>query len=285
MDPLELRRARPLLGTLVEICARPRDGQDVAAAIDAAFAAVAKVHRLMSFHERRSDVSRMNRLASRRAVRVHPWTFAVLQEAQRVARASRGLFDVSVGSVLTGRRLLPALRGAPAAHRRASYRDVLLLPGFRVRFVRPLSLDLGGIAKGFAVDRAVDCLRASGVESALVNAGGDLRCFGSLPRRVHVRDPQRPGTLVPFAELRNGAIATSAAYFSRTRYAGRPVSALVHRRRPSFVPAGSVSVAAARCVTADAWTKVLLLGGPHFLGRARRAGAYARWMPRGGAQR
>jgi len=277
-ETLELRRVRPLLGTLVEIAARGSEREHLARAIDAAFATVSQVHRLMSFHARGSDVSRLNRHAWRTALRVHPWTYAVLKEAQRVARASDGLFDVSVARILVARRLLPAPRGVRVPDRRACYRDIRLLPGFRVRFHRPLLLDLGGIAKGFAVDRAVQRLRSAGIDSALVNAGGDLRCFGPVVQRVHVRDPQAPSRLLPLADLASGAIATSAAYFTRQRRAGRDVCAQVDPRGGGRVPAGSVSVAARRCITADAWTKVLLLGGARFLGRARRAGAVGRLL-------
>lgn len=268
----ELRRSRPMLGTLVEITAQRSDGGDLAGALTAAFTSIAKVQRLMSFHDGASDVSRLNRLAARVALRVHPWTFAVLREAQRTAEASAGVFDITVAAHLTRTGHLPRPRGIPVPHRRACWRDIQLLPGKRVRFLRPLMLDLGGIAKGFAVDRAIACLRAQGVEAALVNAGGDLRCFGSQPQRVHVRDPRRPGILLPLAELTSAAIATSAAYFSITGCRDARASALVHRRRPHFVPRGSASAVAARCVVADAWTKVLLLGGRRFLGRAKRAG-------------
>ena len=274
--PLEARRARPLLGTLVEITVCGDDAARIAEAVEAAFTAVATVHRLMSFQDRASDVTRLNRCAARSTVRVHPWTFAVLEEARQVAEASHGLFDITVAAVLARRGLRQVTRGTPVPHRSASFRDIRLLPGLRVRFSRPLLLDLGGIAKGFAVDRAVDCLRGAGMLSGVVNAGGDLRCFGPFVQRVHVRDPGCPERLLPLAELRDGAVATSAAYASRSIRGGRAVCGLVHPGRPGFVPAASVSVAAQRCVTADAWTKVILLGGRRFLGRARRAGAFAR---------
>ena len=274
MTTHEMQRARPLLGTLVQIRVSGEDRDALAGAIESAFRTVARVHALMSYHRARSDVGRINRFAWRTPVRIHPWTHAVLREAQRVAGASGGLFDVSVARQLVARRVLPALRSARVPVRGASYRDIRLLPGFKVRLARPLLLDLGGIAKGFAVDRAVERLRAAGVHSGTVNAGGDLRCFGPRSERVHVRHPADPSLLLPLAELREGAIATSAAYFTRRRIAGREVSAQVHPRRPGFVPRDSVSVAAARCITADAWTKVLLLGGARLLGRARRAGAF-----------
>jgi len=222
----------------------------------------------MSFHEQYSDVSRINRAAQRRAVRVHPWTWAVLHEAQRVALLSHGLFDVTVASNLVRRGLLP--RSAPFADlpRGANFRDVRLLPGHRVRFARPLLVDLGGIAKGFAVDQAVASLRRANMHSGLVNAGGDLRAFGNAPRLIHVRHPTSPGILLPLAELRSGAVATSAGYFS-------PDGSAIVDPRKDFAAACdvSVSVAARRCITADAWTKVLLIGGPRVLGLLRRAGA------------
>lgn len=269
---IEVRRARPLLGTLVEISATGESQAAVMRAIDAGFAAVAKVEALMSFHNRHSELSRLNRLAHRTAFRVHPWTWDVLRCAQRISRATHGLFDISIGHELVRMGYLPQ----PSSARRnlqGDFRDIELLPGHRVRFRRPLCIDLGGIAKGYAVDRAVDRLRASGAASAVVNAGGDLRVFGPLSRRVHLRDPANPGTLIPFADLSYGALATSAAYFSRVRWRGRTITPLIHgRRRNSADTAFSVSVSAGTCMLADALTKVALLKGPKARGAVRRLG-------------
>jgi thiamine biosynthesis lipoprotein len=265
---VQLRRARPYLGTLVEITARGSNDSDVMQAIDDAFSAIARTHRLMSFHEHHSDVSRINREAHRRAVRVHPWTWNVLREAQHVASESRGLFDITIASNLVRRRLLPGTVFLTRNARAARFHDVCLLPGHRVRFARPLLVDLGGIAKGFAVDQAIASLRRANMRSGLVNAGGDLRVFGDAPQLIHVRHPTNPGRLLPMAELRSGALATSANYFSPGG------SSIVDPRRNLATTCdASVSVAAGRCVTADAWTKVLMIGGSRTLGLLRRAGA------------
>jgi thiamine biosynthesis lipoprotein len=271
--PVEIRRARPLLGTLVEVTVLAASESIGHAAAEEAFRAVARVHRLMSFHDRHSDVGRLNRRAWRGAVRVHPWTWALLQEVQRVSRSSRGLFDITVGAQLVRWHLLPRARGAPAPDGLAGAGDVLLLPGHRVRFRRRLMIDLGGIAKGFAVDRAIDALRRAGASAGVVNAGGDLRVWGPVSHEVHVRHPHSPGELVALAQLRNAAVATSAVYFSRARTNRGPVSALTYpgSSKPCL-RAASASVAADRCVRADAWTKVLLLGGRAVLGRLHRAG-------------
>ncbi|GAP65387.1 hypothetical protein MBSD_n0676 [Mizugakiibacter sediminis] len=245
-----IARARPLLGTLVEIRARGD-----ACAVTAAFAAVERVHALMSFHDPTSELSRLNREAARRALRVHPWTYRVLRAARRLHRLSDGAFDCSVAgaSVAAGALPAPADEAPPATGMEA----VELLPGFRVHYRRPLWLDLGGIAKGFAVDRAVDALRRHGATAAVVNAGGDLRVLGDEPQMVAVRDPQQPQRLLPLGALADGAIATSAPYFSESGgdWSIRdPAGGSPRRYR-------SVSVLAPSCLRADALTKIVWLRG------------------------
>jgi thiamine biosynthesis lipoprotein len=273
--PIQLRRARPLLGTLVEISARGQRETELKHAITAAFAAVARVHNLMSFHEPTSDVGRVNRLAHRMAVRVHPWTWKVLEAAQHLSRSTAGAFDITIGGELMRLGYLPS--AAPIRlDSRACWRDVRLLPGSRVRFARCLLIDLGGIAKGFAVDRAVECLRAGGAGAGLVNAGGDLRAFGSFAWRIHVRDPANPGKLIPFADLSSGALATSAGYFSRRAHRGRAITPVIDGvRRTATDAAFSVSVNASNCMLADALTKLVLLRGPRAHGLVRRLGGQA----------
>jgi len=273
--PVELRRARPLLGTLVEVTACGNSESELTTAVNSAFAVIARVHRLMSFHEPHSDVRRINRLAHRVAVRVHPWTWKVLKTAQHLACSTAGAFDISVGGELVRLNYLPS-RAPVALDRNACWRDVHLLRGWRVRFTRRLLVDLGGIAKGFAVDRAVDCLRARGARAGLVNAGGDLRGFGPVPWRIHVRHPGQPGTLIPVADIASGALATSAGYFARRMQRGKAITPVVDGvRRKATSATFSASVAAPSCTLADALTKLVLLRGPRALGLVRRLGGRA----------
>ena len=216
----EARRARPLLGTLVEISASSPGAEH---AVAQAFRAVERVHALMSYHDPASDLSRLNREAAFRPVTVDEWTWQVLAAAREFSAASDGLFDVSVAPVLTRLGYLPRHADFPRACPQADWRDIELLAHSRVRFARPLRADLGGIAKGFAVDRAVEALRASGVASGRVNAGGDLRRFGAQAEAVHVRHPHAPTLLLPLAELGDGAAATSAGYFAPRQRDGRPI--------------------------------------------------------------
>src|SRR5262245_49914085 len=108
MASAEIRRARPLLGTFVEIAAVGSDRSELDAAVEAAFAAIAKVHRLMSFHEPASDVSRLNRAAAMRPVRVEAWTWDVIAAAVDLNRRSHGAFDIAVAPLLQDAGLLPS---------------------------------------------------------------------------------------------------------------------------------------------------------------------------------
>jgi thiamine biosynthesis lipoprotein len=253
---IDVRRARPLLGTIVDLNCRARDPDTLERGIEAAFAAVAQVHQLMSFHDPESDISRINRDAFQKPVRVDPWTFRVLKAAQRFSRESGGIFDITVAPTLSQWNYLP--RNRQAIDAAATWRDISLRKDRRVRFRQRLLVDLGGIAKGFAVDRAVDALVRSGVRSGIVNAGGDLRVFGSAAQQIHLRHPAQPVAVAGAIQLRNRALATSAVYFTQRRWRGRKVSPLIHggSRRP-ITDMTSVSVAAPDCMTADALTKVV----------------------------
>ncbi len=243
-----MRRLRPLLGTYVEIEAQEADRCEPARAIAEAFDAVALVHRLMSVHEPDSDLSRLNRDAWRSPVGVHPWTARALKWALAIHAETGGLFDCAVGHQLARRGLRRGCGFDDAEP--GSMADVELRGDGRVSYAHRIGLDFGGIAKGFAVDRAVATLRRHGVRSAIVNAGGDLRVLGREPRPIHLRDPLDPRRLRFAGFLGNGAIATSET------------ATLVPPHRGSIAAdARSYSVLAPTCVAADALTKALALSG------------------------
>ena len=257
---MPIRRCRPLLGTFVEIEATARTESLALEGVEAAFGAVSRVQRLMSFHDEASDVARLNANAAERDVEIDPWTFEVLRAAVDLHARSRGAVDVSVAPLLQRWGFLPAFgdETRPAAVDQSA---IELRPGHRVRFRRAVRIDLGGIAKGFAVDRAIDALRGAGVASASVNAGGDLRVFG-VASTVHVRHPRMPGRMLPLLRIDDGAVATSASYFSKRRCNGRWVSPLVDPQRGrSCATTSSVTVHASSCLAADALTKVLAILG------------------------
>lgn len=245
-----IARARPWLGTVVEVRVGGLAPARALAAIEAAFAEVAGVHRLMSFHDAGSDLSRLHRAGARAIVRVDARTWDVLGAACGIAEESDGRFDPTIAPRLVERGLLPR----PVAHgrvpARGTWRDIELLPGHRVRLRRPLWIDLGGIAKGHAVDRALARLRASGASTASVNAGGDLARFGATPQLIALRHGDAGDA--PSIELGDAALATSVV-------APRAQAAHVNPRDGRTPRARrAVSVLAGNCMIADALTKVVL---------------------------
>lgn len=247
------RRCRPLLGTFVEIEA------DSAAAIEDAYAAIAEIHRLMSAHELNSDLSRINCFAHLRPVQVRHWTALVLERALFWAKESEGAFDpVRAGKSAFESAYLPRQPGQPEPV--AAHWSWLELQGRSVRLLKPGCIDLGGIAKGFAVDKAVEALRGAGAERGTVNAGGDMAAFGFEPCPVQVPDPVTGSPRVEIM-LDNEALATSAMIDG-----GRAHLPGADRRWLSS------TVRARSAMDADALTKVLLSGSPqahHCLSLAR----------------
>ena len=239
------RRARPLLGTLVEVGVRNCAGAPAAAA--AAFDAVAALQVTLSRFDARSDIARFNALPAGARLDVQPHTVTVLRAAQRLRDDSQGLFDVSLGSGMDAWSL---------------HDDVLHKHDAATR------LDLGGIAKGYAVDCAVQALRAAGARAGWVNAGGDLRAFGDACVPVQLRDEDHGGTR-NIGRLRDAAFATShygAHSRSRLFRGGECASARVH-----------VSIAADACLWADALTKVVAASGDPAHPLLARFGAQA-WL-------
>lgn len=245
-------------------------------AIRRGFRAIRRIHRLMSFHESDSDVSRLNRLAHRRPIAVHDHTRTVLRLAQRMARSSAGVFDITVAPALATTHFLPAPRLAPAPDPSARWRDITIQPSGRIRFRRPLWIDLGGIAKGYAVDAAVLAMRTPAGVSAYVNAGGDLRITGPQAAPILLDTGARARRLQPVLELTNRALASSCGLRARRRQGRGWIGPHRHGIDRQALPTGTfVAVVARECATADALTKIVLACGSRSSKILRRFGAAA----------
>lgn len=176
---------------------------------------------LMSTYKPESQLSRLNEHGFERPVELDPGIIEVVERALEMSRISSGAFDVTYASVgylydyrahrrPTDEQITAALPGV-------DYRQVEVDAGAStIRFLRQgVRIDLGGIAKGYAVDRAIEKLRALGIEHAMVNAGGDTRLLGDRrgkPWIVGVRDPRNEGRLVTRLPLEDEAISTSGDY-------------------------------------------------------------------------
>jgi FAD:protein FMN transferase len=211
-------------------------------------------------------VSRINREAYERTVLVNSRTYQVLQTALEVGQHSAGLFDVTVAP-LVHELISPSRPGISAQCEVHSGEAIALLPGNGVRLRRPnTKIDLGGIAKGFAVDRAIDVLRKHDVRHGLVNAGGDVATFGFLPQAIHVRDPRIPSRSLCRVKIKDAALASSARAFDLVQSA-TPLDAMIidpAGRQPVQGIVGA-TVRAPSCMVADALTKVVMISGERAL--------------------
>ncbi|MBO9579602.1 MAG: FAD:protein FMN transferase [Sphingobium sp.] len=247
-----ITRCQPLLGTFVEITAPAEAG----AAISAAFAVIRHVHARMSFHEDTSDLALIRRADPGEVIEVDRETVAVLRVANALHEATDGLFDVTMGRELVRAGFLPRMDVAHLARFSGNTGDLDIVDDTHLRCRRPLLVDLGGIAKGHAVDRSVETLVGAGVAHGVVNAGGDLRLFGDQDWPVHLRDAE--GRMGAPRLMSDCAVASSANLLNRRRHRGQDVSPHFDRDRRPVLSDHAVTVVADRCVIADAMTKVAL---------------------------
>jgi thiamine biosynthesis lipoprotein len=276
------RRTVPVMGTVAEFAVVHADARRAHAAIDAALDELRAVETLMTRFSETSDVGRANRLAAAQAVAVSEATGMVLREALLWAGASEGAFDPCIGRAVrlwdVGRRRTPPPLGEirPLAGRNLF--RALDLDTWRgatvVRFSDPdVKLDLGGIAKGYGVDRAVDALRRQGITRAIVNVGGDLYALGGPAAgeawRIGVRSPEDPSRLAGKVQVRDAAVATSGDYFQYFSHGGRRYHHLLDPAtgEPRVTPVRSVTVTAATCLAADAAATAVFGMTPERAGR------------------
>ena len=241
-------RCKPLLGTYVEISMTARRSDaDLVALSNRAFAAIQSIDQAMSFHRPTSELTYINRHAYRYACVLSPAMEEVLVQAAEISRQSDGLFDITVAPDLIAQGLLPDLGIRP--DHRAAWDDVVVTKG-RVRFRKPLMIDLGGIAKGYAVDRAFSLCEGECVDLT-VNAGGDLRTKLWQKKPVLIRQNRRHTRLFQ-VDMRDTALATSASYYESGK---NPI--IYPKTRQSMKHGRVVSMFAANCMMADALTKIL----------------------------
>jgi len=214
---------RDVMGTWATVTLITGSGERAVAASDAAFAALDSVGALMNPRWETSEIFALNERGAREPVPLSQPTLTVLAQSLQMAALSDGAFDVTVGPLIAlwqehGRQgSLPPDEEIAAALALVGPDQVALDPAAGTATLRTpgVRVDLGGIAKGYAIDRAIEAIRHAGVESAIVEVGGDLRCIGSIPAALIGRDAE-----LPMRTMRNRSIKERPA---GERQDGRPV--------------------------------------------------------------
>jgi thiamine biosynthesis lipoprotein len=268
------REYRYVMGTSVEVRAfggTPDLRRDT---ITEAFAAFAEIDRLMSDYRNDSELTHLNRAAAAEPVRVSDPMLSVLQAADLVSRRSNGAFDATVGPLVAlwgfhdKKPHVPTSSELTAVRPLVDYRNVVIdSKQHTVRFVRDgVGIDLGGIAKGFAVELAAGVLRRRGL-SGLIDAGGNQYLLGTAPGKsswtVGLKHPDHPDRLLATIETIETSVSTSADYANFLTVNGRSYGHVLdpHTLQPSEA-ALSVTVLSRDGTLADAMSKAAFVLGP-----------------------
>jgi len=264
-----LKRTELLMGTVMEITLL--DATDSSeTALNEAFAEMRRIEQLMSPHIADSDLSRLARSPQGAAVSAE--TLGLLRRSLELNRISGGAFDPTLGQIkqlwgIEGEQpRVPDAAELTAALRQCGA-DKLRIEGDRVvKLVPQLALDLGGIAKGYAVDRAAAILRRAGIQHASINAGGDLVLIGDRqgrPWHIGVQHPRKPGAMLAVVEASDQAVVTSGDYERFFELDGVRYHHLFDPAtgRPARL-SRSVTVVAADAETADALATAAFVLGP-----------------------
>jgi thiamine biosynthesis lipoprotein len=247
------------------------------AAFDATLETLSDVERLMSSHMKGTEIYALNNAPAGRHVALSDRTLEVLRTAHQLHTDTSGAFDVTIRPVIeVWKNAAQANEWPPepklwAARNASRWDQIELTPTGAIKDNETAGVDLGGIAKGFAIDEGIETLKARDVRGGLIELGGDVRCFGrrfdGKPWRVSVRDPFDPDgealCLLRIDPDAGGAVCTSGNYRRPIEIEGQPVSHILDPRIMKPIDKHpSVTVVANTAMVADAWATALSVLGP-----------------------
>jgi thiamine biosynthesis lipoprotein len=235
----------------------------------------------MSKYKSDSEISELNREGFGRAVKVSKSTYEVLQKSIEFSKLTGGAFDVTVGPLVDlwhsaeDANFIPADAELQQARSRVGYGKLILDANEEsIRFtVEGMEVDLGGIAKGYAIDKAVEAMRKGGAVGGMVDIGGEIRCFGSPPAgqnkwRIGLQDPDKAkdgfdaGTPLLVLNLTDAAVATSGHYRRFVTIGGKRYSHIVDPESGhSSESLASVTIICPNAIDADALSTAVTVMG------------------------
>ena len=264
------------MGSTYSVVLYGKDQAEMEAAIDAAFAEVARLDALLSNYRAESEWSEVNRRAADGPVRVSPELFQLLSFCLATSRESEGAFDIAVGPLMKlwgfykGSGRLPSPHEVAEVLPRVGWRHVALDADNRtVRFdCSGVELDPGGVGKGYAVDCMVEILRRRGFQNALVTASDSTMLgMGAPPEeprgwRVGIKDPRNRRRTLDEVYLKDASLSTSGSTEKFFRSEGRVYSHIMDPRTGFPAAAsGSVTVIAPHAIDSEAWAKPYFILG------------------------
>ncbi|MFQ5956795.1 MAG: FAD:protein FMN transferase [Candidatus Brocadiales bacterium] len=279
-EPLELlKETRLVMGTYAEVSVYGSDKENAAQAVREAFEEMERLDGLMSNYRPTSELSRINREAAQSPTSCDPELLRVLEVSLGYSTLTKGAFDITVEPLVSrwgfydGKVRVPDADEIDSILPAVSYKNINILgygDSILISFRHPdTKIDLGGIGKGYAVDKAVEVLKRRGITSALVNLGGNIYALGHPPGakawKVGVQHPRQKDVLLGYLELEDMGVATSGDYERFFTIDGKRYSHIIDPR--TGMPSRgvvSVTVAASSATEADALsTGAFILGRKH----------------------
>src|SRR5207248_2554798 len=264
------------MGTTFTIYLYAPDGERASELFSESFDEIDRIEEALSNYRASSELSRIKRLAAKEPVVTDPEVFALLQTSLEYSARSDGAFDITVGPLMRawgffrGQGRYPSASELESARAKVGWKYVRLDAAARsVQFLKPgMEIDLGGIGKGYAVDRMVEMLRNAGVQSALVDAGSStLFAMGAPPGaagwKVLVPKPGDRAHTISTVFLRDESLSTSGSYEKFFRLEGRTYCHIMDPRTGRPVQQMlQTSVIAPTATITDALSTTLFVLGP-----------------------
>jgi thiamine biosynthesis lipoprotein len=264
------------MGTNIQVTFWTDDAEAAEKGAQAVFEEMRRLDKLLTIWDEASDVARINAAAGKKAVAVSDETFAIIQRSLEISKASKGVFDITVGSFFglwnfdaqDMDKVVPDPKEVKKRLKRVGWKNVVLDKKKKTVKLKKkgMRITLGGIAKGYAVDRAVAILREMGFQDFIVQAGGDMYVAGTKGGKkwvVGIRDPRgKAADTFAVAPIENASFSTSGDYERAFVSDGVRYHHILDTKtgQPARTTR-SVTVKAKDAFTADSWSKVLFILG------------------------
>jgi thiamine biosynthesis lipoprotein len=261
------------MGTVIEITLIGDNEEKANKAALQAFQEIKRIEQWMSPKIESGDVFRINQSSGKEWVKVSKETLEVIKEAQEISELSDGRFDITVGPLTElwrrarEKKIPPSVEEVKEKLGLVNFKNIEMDQEGKVFLKKKgMAIDLGGIAKGYAVDRAFDVLRSLGYKNLIVNAGGDLRVGGlknNQPWSIGIQNPKEPQKILTRISVSDTAVATSGDYEKFFIYEGKRYHHIFNPR--DGFPAKecqSVTIVAKDCTSADALATAIFVLGP-----------------------
>jgi thiamine biosynthesis lipoprotein len=231
------------------------------------------IENLMSDYRKNSDVTMINENVGEGPIPVSDETLYVVKKAIKVSKETEGAFDITIRPLmeLWGFKekisnKIPSDFEIKEVLEKIGWQKIKILNN-SIELEEGMKIDLGGIAKGYAVDQAIELLKKNGIKNAIIEIGGDLYCLGEGPQAkgwiIGIQHPKEFNKILGKLKIKNRAVATSGNYENFRIINGEEYSHIIDPRngKPIRNRLLSVTVIASNCLLADAWATALFVMG------------------------